>query len=632
MIYLFLLSRISFLQDIDRCKVLNGGYVYMKNNILMFSIFGVVIIYMCMSGIKVYAAEETNSITDGSYTVTIPREVQIPSGSDSQSFEVKCDKIYKDDVVNVTVDKKNGSMKSKGGTASIPYAISFGDNTQNSDNMTFTPDKTTNSISVNLQGNGNVAGTYSDTLTFNISSIKQQYNLNIRGYLEGNLMQNIGEIANVTVNGINDTESNGLQYNNVVSTTKYNIQVAIKDPSKYVLSEVKNNVKSDASTGFEWNEVNNTITGTVAGDYASADGTVYLDLYFVPKKYKLTFDANDGQFSNGTTKKTFEVAYDKPLEKIGTDVLNLAKNDPYYFGGWYTTKIEEGYPKKSSDKMPNEDLTLYAGWSKGVKVGLNGLLEGETVLRDTLAGLGKADFIITKDDSKSEKSVIDIDKIFESTDEYTLNITPNYGYQYVELSTEQFNHAAASITGTSNLTGRLYDQPISLVKGTRYVSFNVKFKPITYDITFTKDEGVKDSFKIENDQYTYGRQMRLPSITSNNIKDGYQFVCWSVTIGNNTFKFNSGEDINNNQSFKQSVAENYKNNTGNITFNAICSSTSNSTVSNDGMNDDSINDLSQYSDINNENSVNFQSNLNTISQPELGTEENKESEENTDGE
>lgn len=601
-----------------------------NNNILMFSIFGIAIIYMCISGIKVYASEETNSITDGSYTVTIPSEVQIPSGSNSKSFYVTCDKIYQNDSVNVTVGKKNGLLKNTNGSTTIPYDISI-NNDQSIDSMIFTSDKTTNSINVQLNGTSNIAGTYTDTLTFNISSVKQKYSLNIRGYLEGNSMTNIGDIADITVSGINDSESNSLQYSNVNSTTKYSINVSIKDPRKYVLSEVKNNGKTDASTGFTWDKDTNTITGIVAGDYAT-NNTIYVDLYFAPETYKLTFDANQGTFKGGGTTKTYEVAYGKSLDKIGTDELNLNKRDPFYFGGWYTTTTEKGDPLTSSFKMPSNDLILHAGWSKGVKVGLNGLLEGETVLRDTLAGLGKADFIITKDDSKSEKNVIDIDKMFESTDEYTLNITPNYGYQYVELSTEQFNHAAASITGTSNLTGRLYDQPISLVKGTRYVSFNVKFKPITYDITFTKDEGVKDSFKIENDQYTYGRQMRLPSITSNDIKDGYQFVCWSVTIGNNTFEFNSGEDINNNQSFKQSVAENYKNDTGNITINAICSSTSNSTVSNDGMNDDSINDLSQYSDINNENSVNFQPDLNAISQPQLGTEENKESEENTDGE
>ena len=600
-----------------------------NNNILMFSIFGIAIIYMCMNGIKVYAAEEINSITDGSYTVTIPREVQIPSGSTSQSFDVTCNKIYKDDVVNVKVQHDN-TLENTNGTTTIPYNISFGNDAQSADVMKFTSDKLKNSINVRLTEDSKVAGTYTDTLTFNISCQKQQYNLKIRGYLEDSEKENIGEIANIEVSGINGTTSNSLQYTNVDSTTKYKITVN-NDSSKYVLSAVKNDGKIGDSTGFTWDENSNTITGIVAGDYAT-NNTIYVDLYFVPKTYTLTFDANQGTFKDGGTTKTYKVAYGKSLDKIGTDELNLNKRDPFYFGGWYTTTTEKGDPLTSSFKMPSNDLTLYAGWSKGVKVGLNGLLEGETVLRDTLAGLGKADFIITKDDSKSEKNVIDINKMFESTDEYTLNITPNYGYQYVELSTEKFNHAAASITGTSNLTGRLYDQPISLVKGTRYVSFNVKFKPITYDITFTKDEGVKDSFKIENDQYTYGRQMRLPSITSNDIKDGYEFVCWSVTIGNNTFKFNSGEDINNNQSFKQSVAENYKNNTGNITFNAICSSTSNSTVSNDGMNDDSINDLSQYSDINNENSVNFQPDLNAISQPQLGTEENKESEENTDGE
>ena len=588
-----------------------------------------------MGGTKVYAAEETNSVTDGSYTITIPREVQIPSGENGKSFNVTCDKIYKDDVVNVTVDKKNGSMKSKGGTASIPYDISFGDNTQNSNEMTFTPDKTINSISVNLNGEGKVAGTYSDTLTFNISSQKQQYNLNIRGYLEGNPMQNIGEIANVTVNGINDTESNGLQYNNVVSTTKYNIKVAIKDPSKYDLSEVKNNGKSDASTGFEWNDKSNTITGIIAGDYA-ADGTVFVDLYFVPKTYKLTFDANDGHFSNEsneTTQKTYQVKYGEPLTQIDFDELKLNKRDPFYFGGWYKKKTKDGEygePVKSSDTMPNQGLTLYAGWSKGVKVGLNGLLEGEKVLRDTLEGLGKADFIITNNDSKSKRDVIDIDEMFESTDEYKLNITANYGYQYVGLSTEQFNHATASITGTNNSTGRLYDQPISLVQGTRYVSFNVIFKPITYGITYTGGEGLRDGLQLGMDTYTFNQSKYLPPINPNDLKDGYQFKCWTVTIGNDTFTFNPGEDINSNQEFRTSVAENYRNG-GNITFWATGSLKSSSAAADDVM-DDSISHLSQYCDINNDNSVYLQSNFNTISQPELGTEENKESEENTDGE
>lgn len=610
----------------------------MKNNILMFSIFGVVIIYMCMSGIKVYAAEETNSITDGSYTVTIPREVQIPSGSTSQSFDVTCNKIYKDDVVNVTVDKKNGSMKNIGGNASIPYAISFGDNTQNSDNMTFTPDKTTNSISVNLQGNGNVAGTYSDTLTFNISSIKRQYNLNIRGYLEGNLMQNIGEIADITVSGITDSTSNSLQYTKVDSTTKYSIQVVIKDPSKYVLSEVKNNGKTDTSTGFTWDK--KSITGIIAGDYASDDGIIYVDLYFVPQTYTLTFDANEGQFSDGDKLKTFQVDYGKPLTQIGSDDLKLNKRNLYYFGGWYKTKEEHGNPEKSTATMPNDNLTLYAGWSQKVMVGLNGLLKDETELRGTLEGLGTADFIIkngpSKDDlSKSLHGVTDIYSEYYSEDEYQLIIHPNNGYRFLELSTNTFHHNNADMSGTENLDGILYYQPISLIDGSRFVSFNVMFEPMQWRMSFTVSDCAKPSFKLEDTNYTFNRSNHLPIIPENQLKEDCQSFRWKVQTHERTFYFAPGDDINNNDDFKNYIAVISKDNTGTpvstLYFTAESINSSSLAVLENEM-DDSTSDLTSYSNVNNENSVNFQPNLNAISQPELETEENKGPEENTDGE
>ena len=299
-----------------------------NNNILMFSIFGIAIIYMCMSGIKVYASEETNSITDGSYTVTIPSEVQIPSGSNSNSFDVTCDKIYIDDSVTVKVDKKSGNLTNMNGSATIPYAISI-NNDQSSNVMIFTSNKTTNKINVQLSGTGNIAGTYTDTLTFDISSVKQKYSLNIRGYLEGNSMSNIGEIADITVTGINDSASNSLQYSNVNSTTKYIINVSIKDSSKYVLSEVKNDGKNDVSTGFTWNKDTNTITGIVAGDYAT-NGIVYVDLYFVRQTHTLTFDVNDGQFSNEsneTKQKTYQVKYGEPLTQIDSEDLKLGLTD-----------------------------------------------------------------------------------------------------------------------------------------------------------------------------------------------------------------------------------------------------------------------------------------------------------------
>lgn len=286
--------------------------------------------------------------------------------------------------------------------------------------------------------------------------------------------------------------------------------------------------------------------------------------------------------------------------------------------------------------MPNQGLTLYAGWSKGVKVGLNGLLEGEKVLHGTLEGLGKADFIITNNDSKSKRDVIDIDEMFESTDEYKLNITANYGYQYVGLSTEQFNHATASITGTNNSTGRLYVQPISLVKGTRYVSFNVIFKPMQWGMDFTVSDCAKPSFEIgRKNNYTFNQSYLLPTIPPDQLKEGCKSFRWKVQTHERTFYFEPGEDINNNDKFKNYIAVISKDNTSTpvstLNFTAERINSSSLAVLENEM-DDSTSDLTSYSNANNENSVNFQSNLNTISQPELGTEENKESEENTDGE
>lgn len=609
-----------------------------NNNILMFSIFGIAIIYMCISGIKVYAAEETNSITDGSYTVTIPSEVQIPSGSNSNSFDVTCDKIYIDDSVTVTVDKKSGNLTNMNGSATIPYAISI-NNDQSSDKMIFTSNKTTNKINVQLSGTGNIAGTYTDTLTFNISSVKQKYSLNIRGYLEGNSMSNIGEIANITVEGINNSTPNSLIYANVDSTTKYKITVKIKEPTKYDLSAVKNNEKTDASTGFTWDKNSNTITGIIAGDYATK-GTVYVDLYFVPQTYTLTFDANEGQFSDGDKLKTFQVDYGKPLTQIGSDDLKLNIRNLYYFGGWYKTKEEHGNPEKSTATMPNDNLTLYAGWSQKVMVGLNGLLKDETELRGTLGGLGTADFIIkngpSKDDlSKSLHGVTDIYSEYYSEDEYQLIIHPNNGYRFLKLSTDTFYHNNAYMSGTENLDGILYDQRISLIDGSRFVSFNVVFEPMQWRMSFNVSNCAKPSFKQEDTNYTFNQPNRLPTIPENQLKEDCKSFRWKVQTHERTFYFEPGEDINNNDKFKNYIAVISKDNTGTpvstLYFTAERINSSSLAVLENEM-DDSTSDLTSYSNVNNENSVNFQPDLNAISQPELETEENKGPEENTDGE
>lgn len=74
-------------------------------------------------------------------------------------------------------------------------------------------------------------------------------------------------------------------------------------------------------------------------------------MHFVPKTYTLTFDANGGQFSDGTTQKNFPVKYGEPLTQIDSDVLKLDKHAPFYFGGWYKTTTEKGDPLTSSSKM-----------------------------------------------------------------------------------------------------------------------------------------------------------------------------------------------------------------------------------------------------------------------------------------
>ena len=75
--------------------------------------------------------------------------------------------------------------------------------------------------------------------------------------------------------------------------------------------------------------------------------------------YTITLDPNDGSKKTSTITVTF----DQPVGKLPTP-----KRDGYTFAGWYA---DNGKTLVTADTIYSldGDITLYAGWSTGVKTG-----------------------------------------------------------------------------------------------------------------------------------------------------------------------------------------------------------------------------------------------------------------------
>lgn len=303
--------------------------------------------------VKAEAINEQATDTSG-YTITIPSDVDIDKDSGKGSFAVT-GKVKAQSTIDVSIQSKNG-YKLKDKNEELPYNI---------DKKSFSIDNSRSASDISLneefnivsKTNTKVSGYYTDSLTFDITDKKYEYELDVNGNLDENGFGD-GALAkfgrfDVYIDGKlyrkdADDFCNVLPYGstwelkNIHGLDGYRYEESLKIPTKGVIGE---NIE-DITGKYRTTRVNlKFYTNKLTINY-HADGAqtwynfqnIIQDVsnkdiaYSETKKYGDTFDSQDGLVNvNRLTKKGYTAVANtwtiKKLEnKKVMDNIGLAKS------------------------------------------------------------------------------------------------------------------------------------------------------------------------------------------------------------------------------------------------------------------------------------------------------------------
>ena len=303
--------------------------------------------------VKAEAINEQTADTSG-YTITIPSDVDIDKESGKGSFAVT-GKVKAQSTIDVSIQSKNG-YKLKDKNEELPYNI---------DKKSFSIDNSRSASDISLneefnivsKTNTKVSGYYTDSLTFDITDKKYEYELDVNGNLDENGFGD-GALAkfgrfDVYIDGKlyrkdADDFCNVLPYGstwelkNFHGLDGYRYEESLKIPTKGVIGENieditgkyrttrvnlkfytnKLTINYHADGAQTWNNFQNIIQDVSNKDIA----------YSETKKYGDTFDSQDGLVNvNRLTKKGYTAVANtwtiKKLEnKNVMDNIGLAKS------------------------------------------------------------------------------------------------------------------------------------------------------------------------------------------------------------------------------------------------------------------------------------------------------------------
>lgn len=292
--------------------------------------------------VKAEAINEQATDTSG-YTITIPSDVDIDKDSDKGSFAVT-GKVKAQSTIDVSIQSKNGyKLKDKNGE--LPYSIdkkSFSiDNSRSASDIPLNEE-----FNIVSKTNTKVSGYYTDSLTFDITDKKYEYELDVNGNLDEN---GFGDGALAKFGRFDaDDFCNVLPYGstwelkNIHGLDGYRYEESLKIPTKGVIGENieditgkyrttrvnlkfytnKLTINYHADGAQTWNNFQNIIQDVSNKDIA----------YSETKKYGDTFDSQDGLVNvNRLTKKGYTAVANtwtiKKLEnKKVMDNIGLAKS------------------------------------------------------------------------------------------------------------------------------------------------------------------------------------------------------------------------------------------------------------------------------------------------------------------
>lgn len=275
----------------------------------------------------------------------------------------------------------------------------------------------------------------------------------------------------------------------------------------------------------------------------------------VLRPYIITFDANGG--AGGTTTKDF-------MSGDSLDALPVLTREHYTFGGWYTAKTG-GAQITAGDKLPDEDMTVYARWTPvnyNITYDLaGGKLEGGdnpgTYHIETpafaLKNPVRAGYVFTGWSGTGltgNSTSVTIAKGSTGNRSYTANWTANtYTISYnlnggalqsgqknpIEYTVEsnaitlhnptQTGYTFAGWSGTG-ITGS--STKVTIAKGsTGDRSYAANWTANQYDITYSGLEGATLASANKPTKHTYGSSTAVGNPT----KTGYTFAGWKVNNG-----------------------------------------------------------------------------------------------------
>lgn len=303
--------------------------------------------------VKAEAINNQAADTSG-YTITIPSDVDIDNDSGKGSFAVT-GKVKAQSTIDVSIQSKNGyKLKDKNGE--LPYSIdkkSFSiDNSRSASDIPLNEE-----FNIVSKTNTKVSGYYTDSLTFDITDKKYEYELDVNGNLDENgfgdgVLAKFGRF-DVYIDGKlyrkdADDFCNVLPYGstwelkNIHGLDGYRYEESLKIPTKGVIGENieditgkyrttrvnlkfytnKLTINYHADGAQTWNNFQNIIQDVSNKDIA----------YSETKKYGDTFDSQDGLVNvNRLTKKGYTAVANtwtiKKLEnKKVMDNIGLAKS------------------------------------------------------------------------------------------------------------------------------------------------------------------------------------------------------------------------------------------------------------------------------------------------------------------
>lgn len=303
--------------------------------------------------VKAEAINEQTADTSG-YTITIPSDVDIDKESGKGSFAVT-GKVKAQSTIDVSIQSKNG-YKLKDKNEELPYNI---------DKKSFSIDNSRSASDISLneefnivsKTNTKVSGYYTDSLTFDITDKKYEYELDVNGNLDENgfgdgALAKFGRfdvyIDRKLYRKDADDFCNVLPYGstwelkNIHGLDGYRYEESLKIPTKGVIGENieditgkyrttrvnlkfytnKLTINYHADGAQTWNNFQNIIQDVSNKDIA----------YSETKKYGDTFDSQDGLVNvNRLTKKGYTAVANtwtiKKLEnKKVMDNIGLAKS------------------------------------------------------------------------------------------------------------------------------------------------------------------------------------------------------------------------------------------------------------------------------------------------------------------